>query len=354
VVNSILVILIAGIGDVILSTKSLKALRDTYPDADIHLLTSTQAASLAENFEYIDHIWPFPIREIKKDKSQLLKILKIIRRLREIDFEIIINLYRVSTWVGACEMGLLFMLLNGQKKFGHDNKGFGLFLDKKVPKNNFENQHFSDAMMDIAKLAGGIPDDKGIEITWDNKSEKKWRSLFGDSENDFKKKKIAINPGGERENRRWGAKYYALIVDHLIDKFNAEIFILGGPGEDNIAKEIHNKINNDAVNLSGQLSLNDLIYIISKLDLLVTNDSAPMHIAAAVKTPVVAIFGPEDPKLFGPYTTPDLYRIVYSDVVCRPCKKKDCKTPVCLDKITPEEVFNKCVDMLTQKGNKQP
>ena len=103
---------------------------------------------------------------------------------------------------------------------------------------------------------------------------------------------------------------------------------------------------NKAIDLSGQLTLNDLVYIIDQMDLLVTNDSAPMHIAAAVKTPVVAIFGPEDLRLFGPYTTPDLYRIVFKDVDCRPCKKKDCKRPLCLDQITPEEVFEKCVEIL--------
>jgi ADP-heptose:LPS heptosyltransferase len=75
-----------------------------------------------------------------------------------------------------------------------------------------------------------------------------------------------------------------------------------------------------------------------------------MHIAAATKTPIVAIFGPEDPKLFGPYTTPDLYRIVYKPMHCRPCDKKNCKSPLCLDQITPDDVLTACVELLQGKA----
>jgi lipopolysaccharide heptosyltransferase II len=340
--KSILVILIAGIGDLILSTKALRALRLGHPDVDIHLLTSTQSASLAENYEYIDHVWNFPIRELRKDRFQFREILELIRRLRKIDFDAVINLYRVNTWMGSFEMGLLFTILKGEQKIGHDSKGFGLFLDKKIGKEFFRNRHFADAMMEIVRVAGGIPDEKGIEVFWSIESESKWRHLFTDPDI----MRVAINPGGERANRRWNPDNYALVADNLIDRFNAKIFILGGPGEEKIAEEILIKMRNEVIDLSGQLKLNDLVYIIDRMDLLVTNDSAPMHIAAAVKTPVVAIFGPEDPRLFGPYTTRDLYRIVFKDVDCRPCKKKDCKRPICLDQITPKEVFEKCVEIL--------
>jgi len=103
-----------------------------------------------------------------------------------------------------------------------------------------------------------------------------------------------------------------------------------------------------AVNLAGKLRLNDLVYIISRFDLLLTNDSGPMHIAAAIKTPIVAIFGPEDPRLFGPYTSHDLYRILYKDIDCRPCKNKNCQRPLCLDRITSEEVLEKCYEILNR------
>lgn len=348
----ILIVLIAGIGDLVLASKSIRAIRNGFPDEDIHLLTSTEASSIAQNYDYLDHVWAFPIREMRKSKSHILDILKIMLNLREIEFCTAINLYNVGSWLGSIKMGLLFLQLKAQEKIGHNNKGFGLFINKKAPIDTFQNRHFADAMMDIALLAGGIPDDKGIEVFWNKKSEEKWKHLFSGKSSELREINIGINPGGDRPNRRWNPDNYALVADCLVEHFNAEIILLGGPGEEKIAQHIQNKMKNDVINLSCRLTLNDLIYIISRFDLLLTNDSGPMHIAAAVKTPLVAIFGPEDPVLMGPYTSPNLFRTVYKDVDCRPCNKKNCTRPICLSLITPEEVSEKCFEILKNRVKK--
>ena len=92
------------------------------------------------------------------------------------------------------------------------------------------------------------------------------------------------------------------------------------------------------------------MYLIRRCDLLLTNDSGPMHIAAAVKTPVVALFGPEKPSTFRPYTSPELSRVLVKPVDCRPCKKSQCNNAVCLDAISPEEVTHACLDLLETTG----
>jgi len=102
----------------------------------------------------------------------------------------------------------------------------------------------------------------------------------------------------------------------------------------------------EAVDLRGNCHLDDLVYLISRLDLLVTNDSAPMHIGAATRTPLVALFGPEDPVLMGPYTGTDLFRVIHKDVPCRPCATNRCDHVQCMDLIEPEEVVEKCVEII--------
>ena len=157
---------------------------------------------------------------------------------------------------------------------------------------------------------------------------------------------IGINPGGDRANRRWAHDRFAAVASRLVERFDTWIVLLGGPGDRDIAFSIERAIPSALSNLSGTIPLDELPYVISRLDLLVTNDSGPMHIAAATKIPLVALFGPEDPSLFGPYTTPDLYRVIQKEVPCRPCRDKKCTHPVCLDGINPDEVVAACLEML--------
>lgn len=153
--TAILVILVAGIGDLIFASKSIRAIRNGYPDADIHLLTNSEAVPIAQNYSYVDYLWSFPIREMRKDKRYLLDIMKLVLGLRKIKFDFAVNPYTVSSWLGAIKMGFLFLLLGAKEKIGHDSKGFGLFINKKAPLETFQNRHFADAMMDIALLSGG-------------------------------------------------------------------------------------------------------------------------------------------------------------------------------------------------------
>jgi heptosyltransferase-2 len=182
-----------------------------------------------------------------------------------------------------------------------------------------------------------------IEVFWNAKCALKWASLLDPLEG---KVIVGINPGGDRANRRWSPDRFAAVAEAVIGQFNAVVILLGGPAEVPIASHIADRIGSGAINLAGKTSVDALPYIISRMDLLITNDSGPMHIAAATKTPLVALFGPEDPRLFGPYAASNLYRVVYKPMNCRPCNKSHCALPTCLDQIMPEEVYRYCIEML--------
>jgi ADP-heptose:LPS heptosyltransferase len=342
----ILIILIAGIGDLIMASASLRALRNGHPDAEIYLLTSSEASILAVNYPYINRVRSFPVREIRKDKFKGLRAINIIREARKIQFDLCLNLYRVTSWRGALRMGLLMCFLRSQIKAGHDSKGFGLFLGTKAAKETFENRHFTDAMLELAKLAGGVPDDRGIEVFWAKGVEAKWDTFFPEGNQQMRSLRIGINPGADRPEKRWSPENYASVADHLSELRGANTFLFGGPGEEDLAYRIEKAMNYPVTNLAGKLSLNELTYLISRMDLFITNDSGPMHIAAAVKTPVVALFGPEDPMYTKPYTSPDLYRIVQKELDCRPCTNKRCDRPMCMESLKPEDVLKACLELL--------
>ena len=348
--NSILIVLVAGIGDLILASRSIRAIRNGFPNADIHLLTSTDASSVAQYYDYVNHIWSFPIREMRKSNRHFFDIIKLIFRLRKTKFDLAINFYRVGSWTGTLKMGVLFFLLNARRKIGHDSKGFGFFVSDKVPRATFKDRHLADAMMLLARSAGGRPDGKSIEIFWDSESEAKWNYVFSGKNPPLQEIYIGINAGGDRENRRWNPDNYALLADRLIKNFNAKIILLAGPGEEHISQKIQQKMKNDSINLGGKLTLSDLGFVISELDLLITNDSGPMHIGAATNTPLVAIFGPENPSLFHPYTSADNYIVVQKHLNCQPCKSKKCDHISCLNDITVSEVFEATEEMLSSQN----
>jgi lipopolysaccharide heptosyltransferase II len=344
--KNILVILIAGIGDLIMASKAFRALRCGYPDSRLHLLTSTEASVLARNYPYLDHVWAFPVRQLDRSWLPMRDILDLIQALRKIDFELALDLYRVISWRGALRMGLLMSLLRPQIKAGHDSKGFGLFLDMKAAKNTFRNRHFTDAMMDLAIMAGGLSDDRRIEVFWEKSVEAKWKTFFPEVARELQPLRIGINPGADRPEKRWSPENYASVAERLSNLRGASIFLFGGPGEEHLATRIEKAMKHPVTNLAGKLSLNELAYLVSRLDLFLTNDSGPMHVAAALKTPVVALFGPEDPVHTRPYTSPDLYRIVQKDLSCRPCTDKRCDRPICMESLKPEDVLQACLELL--------
>ncbi|OPY87995.1 MAG: Lipopolysaccharide core heptosyltransferase RfaQ [Syntrophaceae bacterium PtaU1.Bin231] len=341
--RSQLAVNIAGIGDLILASKSLRALKRSHPEMKLWLLTSSEAAMLAEHFPYIDRVVPFPIRESRRDRRHLWRMWQIVRELRRIDFRYCTNLYLVGSRLGALKMGLLFSLLRSDLKAGHAAFGFGWFLTHKAHSETFSRQHYVDAMCDIAALTGATPDDQGLDVFWDRACESQWAPFFDEQKGLL----IGVNPGGDRANRRWDPAGFAETAGNLLNAYRAKILLLGSPAETTIAGDIERRLGSElVVNLSGRMNLHELCYIISRLDLLLTNDSGPMHIAAATGTPVVGIFGPENPAHLRPYAEEDRYRAVYRDVPCRPCLKSSCKNPICLASITPVEVFQACTELI--------
>jgi len=332
----ILIVLVAGIGDLILASKSIRAIRNGYPEAEIHMLTSTDAAPLARNYSYIDCVWPFPIREWRAGRLRLRDLINAMRGLSGRGYDLVVNLYASQSVAGAIRMGCLLMLSGAMERVGIDGKGLGRFLTKKIQASLLTGRHVADMMLEVARLAGGVADDSGIEVFWGIAAEERCRSLL-----DAGTPVVGMNPGGNRRNRRWNPANFVVVAEGLVEQEGASVVLLGGPGEEAIAERIQRSMRHNVINLAGRLELEELACIISRLDVLVTNDSAPMHIAAAVGTPQVVLFGPEDPGTFHPYTDPKLYELVCADVACRPCSKDDCVRPLCLDLIPPEFVLER-------------
>jgi lipopolysaccharide heptosyltransferase II len=344
-VPTILLILVAGIGDFVLATRAIRAVRSGHPGAAIHLLTSSEGAVFARRYSGIDRVFAFPIRELRGQRFPVRPFVDVLRQLRRTRYDIAANFYPVCSWAGSARMALLFSLIRARLKAGHAHGFMRLLLDTHVPERVFFSTHRVNAMTEVACAIGGRDDDLGIEVpVADGKN--RWNGLVAPHIQGHAGKLIGINPGGDRANRRWPAANFAALACELAGQIGARILIFGGPGEESAAAAIHQSLNGAAVNLVGQLALHELPYFLSRCDLLITNDSGPMHIAAALKVPVVALFGPESPALFGPCSSPERSRVLQKSVPCRPCPHTSCAQPICLQGIYPSEVLAASLDLL--------
>ncbi|HXF10518.1 MAG TPA: glycosyltransferase family 9 protein, partial [Desulfuromonadaceae bacterium] len=161
---------------------------------------------------------------------------------------------------------------------------------------------------------------------------------------------IVIQPGARWENKRWPAHHYAKLVQLLTKKFpDVRFAILGSAGDQPLGRTILEAEPTRCLNLCGEISLQEMTEWIRLSDLMITNDTGPMHVAAALGTPVVALFGPTEPRRTGPYGQLD--HVVRIDLPCAPCLKPYCTwhNPVeCLTAISPQMVFERAQKMLSQ------
>ena len=163
---------------------------------------------------------------------------------------------------------------------------------------------------------------------------------------DFNRRIIGVNPGAFYGSaKRWLSERYAALLDMLIEEKDAAVIIFGSPNEIAIAQAIQSGMRQNPVVLSGKTNLAELIAMIACCDLFITNDSGPMHLAAALRVPTLAIFGPTDAIATGPMSPSAV--VVNKNVECSPCLLREC--PIdhrCMVRISSEEVYQQAVRMM--------
>ncbi|MEO1927099.1 MAG: lipopolysaccharide heptosyltransferase II [Nautiliaceae bacterium] len=162
----------------------------------------------------------------------------------------------------------------------------------------------------------------------------------------FEKPTLGINPGATYGSaKRWYPKEFAKVANEMAKEY--DVIIFGGPGEEEIAKDIEKNLKiSNYKNLCGKLTVKELCEYIGGLELFITNDSGPMHIAAAYNVPIVAIFGPTNYKETSPWSSN--YKIVTKDLECAPCMKRECPLGHhnCMKEIKAEDVLKALKELI--------
>lgn len=340
--NRILIIRLSSMGDVILTTHIPKILKERFPDSEIHFLTFS---AFQEIYKYNPFVNKTILFDKSKDKLFDFKnnILKNFGK-----YDVVIDLHKNYR-------SRFFSFFLGKKIYKVRKNRLKKILLVKYKKNLFKNiELIPDIYLETCKEL--IPDYRQLKNEklqlWIGEDSESGNYLSG-NESHKAKKRIAIAPGAKHFTKRWLPEYFSQLLQSLYE-INAEIVLLGGKEDFELCQSIINNSGINAANESGKSSILETAEILDTCDLLITNDSGIMHIAAARQIPILAIFG-STVKDFGftPYNVK--HKIIEIEVLtCRPCTHigtSECKEKhfACMKAIYPIEVLEEAKIILNIK-----
>ncbi|OGH98453.1 MAG: lipopolysaccharide heptosyltransferase II [Candidatus Melainabacteria bacterium GWF2_32_7] len=346
----ILVVRYRFIGDTILTIPFLRNLRRAYPDAQIDMLVGPVSGDVLIECPYIDNLITFDTtRKHKYESTPKAKqnFFSYVKLLKEQKYDKAYVLKR------SLSSAVLVFLAGIKERIGFNTEHRGILLTKRV--QYIKNKHEIECFLDILRadnvpvtdnyLENWIPEDSRVKID---------RIL-----EDFNIKevpKILIHATSGNPKKEWQPEKFAEVIKYLINQKGAQIFYTGTEKDDQMYEKIHASIEHkliiEPVNLCGKLSIQDSMALISRMNFVVGVDSGTLHIAAAMNTPVIGIYGPMNPEKWKAWG--DIHTALYSNIPCVPCDLRSKKCPednACLKNITPDMVIQKCNDQLDKMQN---
>lgn len=324
---NILIVKLSAIGDVLHTLPAANALRGRYPKARITWVVEEAAADLVEGHPALDRVlvsrrkrW---IRELvsgSRRRETLREIQGFLRALRETRYDLVIDFQQLL------KSGILVALARGGVKAGfgpgmqHMEMSY-LFLNRAVPRVSMEIHALSRNLILLAAL--GIPaSGVAYRLPVDAADRRAVDGMLEQAGLAGSRRLVAVNPVAQWETKLWPNRRFAALADRLARDYGAHIVFTGGPGDRAIVGEILSGMTTPAVDLSGRTTLRTLAALYERARLVISTDTGPMHLAAAVSTPVTAVFGPTAPWRTGPFGPG--HSVVRLGPACSPCFKRIC------------------------------
>lgn len=336
-IRKILIRSVNWIGDAVMTTPAISVIREQFPHAEITLLANKMVSQLFLHHPGIDAVITFDRQGKHHGVAGRLRLAAELRR-HAFDLAVILPnsfdsalvpwLARIPERIGKCSDGRTLLLS-------------GRYDAAKNGTVSHEVEYYLNLMQHFGITGSRTP----LHLSVTGEEENRAAALLAEHGIQPGNFLIGINPGASYGSaKRWYPDRFARVARRLAEKWPAKVIIFGGPGELSIAADIESRLDGAALNVAGKTSVRELMALIKRCNFFITNDSGPMHIAAAFDVPLVAIFGSTDHTGTSPYNNTSV--VVRSDVECAPCKLRECPTDHrCMTSVTEESVVDAALEL---------
>ena len=330
-----------NLGDTFCAVPAIRAVRAKYPRARYILLTSDKTAGTPHPLEVLKDIVPFD-EHILFNVSGLRNpryLFHLLKRLRREDIDLLIYLGFSVKFFRILRDVFFYKIAGCKEAVGFKWVRHGFFRSSQRKYGLFGNE--VERLMEVVRPLGIDPE----RIEWEIPRPARDPAL---KENRVRPR-IAIHPAAKFPVNRWPRERFVRVIDRLREAADPQFIVIGGPGIVEEGAELEKAAGGRSINLCGKTDFIELAEILRRCDLLISPDSGPVHVAAAVGTPVVGLYSARDyPGFWYPYG--DKHIILRKDVNCQACFLTDCPTRKCIREISVEEVVDACLSLLARRS----
>ncbi len=356
--RTFLLLLFGDIGDAILTVPAIRALRERYPTARLLLIAKPLPGGIVRDLHLVDdvidvdkHLFDRPADLLRP--AALLGLYRLWRRLRSERVDTVVLYHHLVTRWGALKFALLALATGAPSRVGVDN-GRGWFLSRAVPDDGFGAMHEAEYWLAVSELLDA-PGNLNLEFPVTDTDRARAEALLRAS--GWQGKAIfVVHPGtgSYGPGRKWFPERFAATAALVAAERNLCPVIVGTEADRAETDQVGALLGDLGLNLAGKTDLGTLAAVLQRAEVVIANDSGVGHIAAAVGTPVISVFGPSNDRAWRPLRG----MVVASSLPCRPCFYRDfdrglphgCATRECLFLVHPEDVAHAVRITLEEPG----
>lgn len=356
--QGVLVVNPFGIGDVLFTTPLVRALRGAFPRSRLGYLCNRRTEPVLKHNPQLDVLVVYErdewVQDWKTSPVEYFKQLgRMIGRIRRERFDLLVDLSLGDRY------SLFLALLGIRRRIGFDYRRRGRFLTQRLTIDGYHTDHVVEYYRRLLKFVGIQLVERALELHVSEEDQRWAQSWLDEHGLAGTQRLVGLVPAGgvswgiDAPFRRWSLEGFAAVADALMERSGARVILFGESSDAPTCQTVARLMRHGAIDVSGQTTLGRFISLLRRLELVISNDGGPLHLAVSLGIKTVSIYGPVDPYVYGPYPTDaSRHRVVYrAELPCRPCYHQFRLPPcpyerACLTTITPEEVIDACADLL--------